>query len=105
MDCVSTSRRQRRSARPRRAITDLRVSPPPARVANTDDTATRVEHRGKGLAQAVKTESLLRLREARPDVEIVETLNAEENGPMRAVNSKLGFVPVATMTTAVLRPA
>jgi GNAT superfamily N-acetyltransferase len=85
------------------AFTEIRVSPAPAVRANTEDTATVREHRGKGLAQAVKAESLHRLRADRPDVETVETLNAEENGPMRAVNAKLGFVPVVTLTTAVLR--
>ncbi|HEV2591613.1 MAG TPA: GNAT family N-acetyltransferase, partial [Gaiellaceae bacterium] len=86
------------------AFTEIRVSPAPARIANTEDTATVPEHRGKGLSQAVKTESLRRLRADRPDVERVQTLNAEKNGAMRAVNTKLGFVPVVTLTTAVLRP-
>ena len=86
------------------AFTELRVSPAPARMANTEDTATVAAHRGKGLSQAVKTESLRRLRADRPDVETVETLNAEANGAMRAVNTKLGFVPTVTLTTAVLRP-
>jgi GNAT superfamily N-acetyltransferase len=86
------------------AITEIRVSPPPSRKASTEDTATVAEHRGRGLGQAVKLESLRRLQRDRPDVEIVTTLNAEENGPMRAVNTKLGFVPVVTLTTAVLAP-
>ena len=87
------------------AFTELRVSAPPARIASTEDTVTLRAHRGRGLAQAVKAESLRLLRANRPDVEAVATLNAESNGPMRAVNAKLGFVPVATLTTAVLPPA
>lgn len=86
------------------AFTEIRVSPAPARKAATEDTATVAEHRARGLCQAVKRESLRLLRRDRPDVEIVTTLNAEENGPMRAVNTKLGFVPVVTLTTAVLAP-
>lgn len=37
----------------------------------TDDTGTAAEHRGKGLARAVKVESLRRLREDHPEVEAV----------------------------------
>ncbi len=85
------------------AYTELRVSRPPSYWATTEETATVAEHRGKGLSQAVKTESLRLLRADRPDVEAVQTLNAEENAAMRAVNTKLGFVPVVTLTTAVLR--
>ena len=55
-----------------------------------------------GLAYAVKLESLRRLRADRPDVEVVRTVNAEHNTAMRAVNTKAGFVPVATLTTTVL---
>jgi GNAT superfamily N-acetyltransferase len=86
------------------AFTEIRVSPAPARKASTEDTATVAEHRGRGLCRAVKLESLRLLRRDRPDVETVTTLNAEDNGPMRAVNMKLGFVPVVTLTTAVLAP-
>ncbi|MCW2965107.1 MAG: GCN5-related N-acetyltransferase [Actinomycetia bacterium] len=84
------------------AFTDLRVSPPPSPVATTDDTATISEARNRGLAYAVKLELLRRLREERPDVEVVRTVNAEHNHAMRAVNTKLGFVPTAVLTTAVL---
>jgi mycothiol synthase len=84
------------------SFTDLRVSPPPSPVSTTDDTATVVEARGLGLAYAVKLESLRRLRDERPDVEVVRTVNAEHNSAMRAVNTKLGFVPTVTETTTVL---
>lgn len=84
------------------AFTEIRVSAPPARGASTEDTATVAAHRRRGLSLAVKAESLRRLRDDRPDVEVVNTLNAESNVAMRAVNAKLGFVPIATLTTAVL---
>lgn len=85
------------------AFTEIRVSAPPSPTASTEDTATVAAHRRRGLASAVKTESLRLLRADRPDVELVPTLNAESNTAMRAVNAKLGFVPVVTLTTAVLR--
>jgi mycothiol synthase len=84
------------------SFTDLRVSPPPSPVSMTDDTATIAEARGLGLAYAVKVESLRRLREQRPDVEVVRTVNAEHNVAMRAVNTKAGFVPTVIETTTVL---
>jgi mycothiol synthase len=84
------------------SFTDIRVSPPPSQVCTTDDTATLAEARGLGLAYAVKVESLRRLRDERPDVEVVRTLNAERNVAMRAVNTKVGFVPTVTETTTVL---
>lgn len=84
------------------SFTDLRVSAPPCPVSTTDDTATIAVARRLGLAYAVKLESLRRLRAERPDVEVVRTVNAEQNGAMRAVNAKAGFVPTAFLTTTVL---
>jgi mycothiol synthase len=84
------------------SFTDLRVSSPPCAVSTTDDTATIAAARGRGLAYAVKLESLRRLRAERPDVEVVRTVNAEHNVAMRAVNAKAGFVPTAFLTTSVL---
>jgi RimJ/RimL family protein N-acetyltransferase len=84
------------------AFTDVRTSPPPSPVAGTDDTATAPWARRRGLATAVKLESLRRLRAERPDVEVVRTMNAEGNVAMRAVNTRLGFVPCAYLTTAVV---
>ncbi len=84
------------------SFTDLRLSPPPSPISTTDDTATIAEVRGLGLAYAVKVESLRRLRDERPDVEVVRTVNAEHNVAMRAVNTKAGFVPTVIETTTVL---
>jgi GNAT superfamily N-acetyltransferase len=83
------------------AFTDLRVNEGPTPVAFTDDTATIPSARGRGLATAVKIESLRLLRADRPDVEVVTTTNAEENVGMRRVNTKVGFVPAVTYTTTV----
>jgi RimJ/RimL family protein N-acetyltransferase len=84
------------------AFTDVRTSPPPSPVAGTDDTGTAPWARRRGLATAVKLESLRRLRDARPDVEVVRTMNAEQNTAMRAVNTRIGFVPTAFLTTTVV---
>lgn len=84
------------------AFTDLRVSAAPSPIATTDDSATAPWARRRGLATAVKLESLRRLRDARPDVELVRTVNAEENVGMRTVNARAGFVPVAVRTTSVV---
>lgn len=84
------------------SFTDVRVSAPPCPIATTDDTATIAAARGLGLAYAVKVESLRRLRDERPDVDVVRTVNAEQNTAMRAVNTKAGFVPTVIETTTVL---
>jgi GNAT superfamily N-acetyltransferase len=68
----------------------------------TDDTGTVAEHRGKGLARAVKLESLRRLRDDHPEIEVVTTRNAEENAVMRGLNVSLGFRPTVVETPAAL---
>jgi GNAT superfamily N-acetyltransferase len=83
------------------AFTDLRVSRG-STVGFTDDTGTVAAHRGRGLARAVKLESLRRLRADHPQIELVTTMNAEENLVMRHINERIGFVPTATLTTAAL---
>jgi GNAT superfamily N-acetyltransferase len=83
------------------AFTELRVSRG-ASLAFTDDTGTVAAHRGRGLARAVKVESLRRLRADHPEVEVVSTQNAEENAAMRHVNESVGFRPTVVETTAAL---
>jgi GNAT superfamily N-acetyltransferase len=82
------------------SFTDVRVTPGGTTV-NTDDSGTLARARGRGLARAVKLESLRRLREERPEVEIVITMNAEQNAAMRHINTTVGFVPTATLTSTV----
>lgn len=49
------------------------------------------EHRGHRLGLAVKAAALRRLQESAPRVRRIWTWNAEENGPMIAVNEQLGY--------------
>jgi len=84
------------------SFTELRLTPG-STLALTEDTGTAREHRGLGLAKAVKAESLRMLRDDHPAVELVATSNAEENAVMRHVNEWLGFVPASIETTAALK--
>jgi GNAT superfamily N-acetyltransferase/RimJ/RimL family protein N-acetyltransferase len=89
------------------SFTELRVSRG-STLGFTDDTGTVVTRRGKGLALAVKLESLRRLRADHPEVDVVTTSNAEENGVMRHLNQSIGFRPALVGTLAVIdlgRPA
>jgi GNAT superfamily N-acetyltransferase len=88
------------------AFTELRLSRG-STMATTEDTGTVAAQRGRGLARAVKIESLRLLREDHPEVAVVTTQNAEENAVMLGLNESLGFRPVAVLTAAMLelRPA
>ena len=85
------------------AFTELRVSRTGSTVANTEDTAVVAAHRGRGLGRWVKVESLRRLQADRPDVELVTTVNAEENEAILRLNRSLGFAPVSIQTSCVLQ--
>ncbi len=83
------------------AFTELRVSRG-STVGFTDDTGTAAPFRGIGLARAVKTESLRRLRADHPEIQVVTTSNAEENTVMRHLNESVGFRPESVLTTSTL---
>ena len=89
------------------ALTELRVALSAGAVATTEDTVVVAAHRGRGLARWVKAESLTLIRGDRPDVELVATTNAEANIAIRAVNTRLGFVPAAMLTacSVIVSPA
>lgn len=83
------------------AFTELRLSRG-STDGFTDDTGTVAEHRGQGLARAIKLESLRGLRNDHPEVEVVTTSNAEENVVMRHINESVGFLPTVTTTVTTL---
>ncbi|MEQ1786551.1 MAG: GNAT family N-acetyltransferase [Acidimicrobiales bacterium] len=58
------------------------------------DTGVHPDHRGHGLGAWMKAVNHLRLRAERPEVEIVQTWNADSNEPMLRINRALGFAPV-----------
>lgn len=55
------------------------------------DTLVMREHRGHGLGFAMKLANLFAVHQQHPKVRRINTWNAEENGPMIAVNQDLGF--------------
>jgi GNAT superfamily N-acetyltransferase len=52
------------------------------------------EHRGHALGLAVKARNLRAVQKAHPERTRVHTSNSEMNGPMVAINERLGFRPV-----------
>lgn len=83
------------------AFTELRVSAG-STLGFTDDTGTVEPHRRKGLARAVKIESLRRLQADHPEVQTVSTSNAEENTAMRRLNESIGFRTTVVVTSVAL---
>jgi mycothiol synthase len=71
----------------------LNVHPDRPRVAHQEDTAVVPAHRGFGLGRWLKAANLLQLLDAVPEVELVQTYNAESNGPMLDINVAMGFRP------------
>jgi hypothetical protein len=73
------------------AFTQLIVAPEWPEVAEQEDTAVAVAHRGPGLGLWVKALNLLRLMDERPAAQRVSTWNAASNDHMIRVNRALGF--------------
>lgn len=63
------------------------------------DTLVVREHRGHRLGLLVKVANLRAIAGASPPTTRLSTWNAEENGPMIAINEALGFEVVATANT------
>jgi predicted GNAT family acetyltransferase len=77
------------------AYTQMGGTPETPERLNQYDTYVRRAHRGNGLGIAVKVPNL---RAIQGGPAVLHTWNAPENGPMIAVNAKLGFRPVARRT-------
>lgn len=73
-------------------FTELEVSAESDRPAAQTDTLVLREHRGHRLGMLLKLTNLRELAARFPACEGVETINAEENRPMLAINEAIGFV-------------
>ena len=65
----------------------------------SDMTATVPQHRGRGLARLVKSETLRRA--AAEGATVAYTANDESNAPMLAVNRRLGYRPMASQLSCL----
>ena len=54
-------------------------------------TGVRKEHRGRGLGKWLKAEMQFFIRDELPEVEHINTGNADTNAPMRSINERMGF--------------
>lgn len=61
--------------------------------ANQWDTGVHPEHRNRGLGRWLKAAMALKFLAEHPDVEVVETQNADSNDPMLNINVAMGFKP------------
>jgi GNAT superfamily N-acetyltransferase len=77
------------------AFTELVVPRGAPASAWQHDTLVMREHRGHGLGLAMKVANLFAVIERHPAVRWINTWNAEENGPMIAVNDEMGFEVVS----------
>jgi hypothetical protein len=73
------------------AYTQLLLAPEWPEVAQQEDTAVTIPHRGHGLGLWLKAVNLLRVVDERPAARRVETWNAASNDHMLRVNRRLGF--------------
>jgi GNAT superfamily N-acetyltransferase len=62
--------------------------------AGQGDTCTDPPHRNRGLGRWVKAHNLRWLLDEHPEVDQVDTWNADVNEPMLNINRAMGFRPI-----------
>jgi RimJ/RimL family protein N-acetyltransferase len=72
-------------------ITDMSWAPYRPKMLEQLFTGVLPSARGRGIGKWIKASMLQRMHEIYPDAEWVTTGNADSNGPMLAINNKLGF--------------
>jgi GNAT superfamily N-acetyltransferase len=85
------------------ALTEMMTTTHSPEFAWQGGTLVLKEHRGHRLGLAVKVANLRAFQAEFPDARIVHSWNAEENGPMVAINDRLGFRPVEYVAEMQLR--
>lgn len=76
-------------------FTELMISPFRPWMAFQWDTGVDPKHRNLGLGRWIKAANALRLLEEHPEVEEIETWNADSNASMLGINDAMGFRAVA----------
>jgi GNAT superfamily N-acetyltransferase len=77
------------------AFTELSLPIRPGRAGSQGPTLVKREHRGHGLGLLAKLTNLEQLELLAPEAPSITTVNAEENQHMLAVNTELGYAPLA----------
>jgi mycothiol synthase len=72
-------------------VTDMNFAPYRSQFIEQGFTGVRPDARGRGLGKWLKAAMLLHVREIYPGLQTVITGNASSNGPMLAINTKMGF--------------
>ena len=78
--------------------TTLVISPNVPEVVFQEGTLVRADHRRRGLAAWMKRVNLVELRARHPRARRVHTWTAGDNTPVIALNTRIGFRPVAVET-------
>jgi GNAT superfamily N-acetyltransferase len=85
------------------ALTEMVTTEHQPEVGWQSGTLVLREHRGHRLGMAVKVANLRSYQAEFPQVRTVHSWNAEENGPMVAINDRLGFRPVEYLVEMQLK--
>ncbi len=72
-------------------ITDMNWAPHRPKILEQMFTGVRPESRGRGIGKWIKAYMLDRMHRLYPDAEWISTGNADSNGPMLAINKRMGF--------------
>ena len=60
-------------------------------IVHQELTGVRPEFRGRGLGKWLKAQMAFYIKETYPEVELIQTGNAESNAPMMSINERMGF--------------
>jgi GNAT superfamily N-acetyltransferase len=60
-------------------------------IVHQELTGVRPEFRGRGLGKWLKAQMVFYIKETYPEVEFIQTGNAEANAPMMSINERMGF--------------
>ena len=72
-------------------MTDITWGPHRPTILQQLFTGVRPDARGRGIGKWLKAYMLDRMHQLYPDAEWIATGNADSNGPMLAINKKMGF--------------